>query len=182
MKMMKDDESKLLNVVKQFKIQKEIDNLQKKLIELQKVEITHDEYVKFMNLYNKNFELIEYMIKNEEYFTLLNNLQIRKLKNLCIRIIAADYYYYDENYDNIEIIKNYILNDCKRMSDKTLNNYLANYNLKFDIINKDIDCIGESGDKVDMIKYIIDKYPLISDSPEIKEIGMFLLQQSQNDD
>jgi len=104
----------------------------------------------------------------------LDVLSLEGLKELSIRVFAM--YYYGINYDDIQTIKDYIVNACETMSDKYLNSYLADYNLRFDVIKKDI--IYKNTDE--LVNYIHRIYSPISKVPSIKETGIFLFDQSRN--
>lgn len=146
---------------------------------------------KYMSIYENNFEEIEKTfskefdekklsnkIKNsnefeEQAIALLSALSTEQLNSFSLRMIGLDYY--DTEFDEIQTIKDYISKDIETSSNHiSLNKYLSNYYISYDT--------KVSGKKEDIIRYICDLYPPVSEYESIGEIGSTTLLRVMEDE
>jgi hypothetical protein len=177
------EKQELLDVVEYTNIQKEFWEIEKRFKEAQLkiISIRSDNLSKYLQLYNDNKKEIDNIIKNnlkekntdeqsmELSIEMLNILTPHQLEELAYRVMAEDFY--GANFENIEILYNYIQNDLDEHNDRDrLNKYLSANGLS--LFEDKV-----TGDPEKLMGYICDTYPPISKHPEVANTGLQLFNQ-----
>ena len=186
-----EETQELLEVIEFSKIQKEFWEVEEKFkIAQNKISsLEPSELEKYFTIYNDNYDEIEKTFYQElkdsqkasdeksderdlelsiEMISVMKDYQI---KEFAYRVMSLDYYGIE--FDNFEIVKEYVVNDLDiQKSIIYLNNYLNKFRLLYD--DEENKIIGE---QLDIIKYICELYPPVSKYTEISNISLHIMNQ-----